>query len=1080
MSTVEQKIRSATLAVGGILRRGVVALALLVLAVPAAQVLAAPTIDTYIGGGNGDGSDAGDASIDPRGMIAVGPGAAADLYIADGRNNRVRRVDGRTGLIETVAGSGAAGFSGDGGSAVNASMNLPLDVARDSAGNLYIADTKNNRIRKVTPSGQISTFAGNGNLSFGGDGGKSTDAALYNPYGVAVGPDGYVYIADLGNNRIRKVGPANCVPGALAAPLGTGCVITTVVGTGTWGLSGDGGPALLATMRNPADVSFDGDGNMLIADWSNHRIRKVTNGIISTIAGGSYIMNGSVGDGGPALQAVLRYPTQVSSDAAGNVYIADSQQRRIRKVLASNQFIYTIAGTGTQGSSGDGGSAVAADMYDTWGVAVATNGSFWGTQTADTPKSQNNRVRFVQDGIIFSVVGGGLGDGGAAYDTVVDPRGGVTVQRSGGIADLYFADGTNHAVRWVDGATATMHTIAGTGFGGYTGNGGPATLAQLNTPTDVAVDQSGNVYVADSANSVVRRIDTRGTITTVAGNGSRGFSGDGGPATNAQLYNPTGVTVDNNGRLYIADNSNYRVRMVSSAGIISTIAGTGGSGYSGDGGPATAAKLQNPFDVAVTSSGIIYIADTWNHRIRRIDGNGTITTLAGTGYPGFSGDGQSAFSAQLNAPTLLSLDQSGTLYIADSYNHRIRSIATSGVITTVAGTGVEGVSGDGGPAIAATFSEPTGVAIDPASTTLFIASRDDRRVRIVSLGGGAAPTPTFTATSIPPTATPPSQATATRTPTKTNTATSQAVISGAITYYSNSQLVPGVSVNLTGPSNVTVQTNGQANYSATVPQATWSVEPSKTGAFGTAVSSLDAARVLQALAGLQHFTNQQRLACDATGDGTLSTLDAVYILQFSAGLIDHLPAAAMCGSDWIFYPSPNSAQNQQIIYPVLSGTCQQGAILYNPLAGSASGQDFDGILLGDCTGNWTAGAALRQRAGSTTVLAAAARKRAHGRFIVPIYVKTTSPFQALDLRLQYDSAATFVGATARGAAANAMTSVQATDGRLSVSLASAQEIDDRHGAIVLLEFRGAAPSVTLDGALVDEQPARVASRTRAH
>src|SRR4029078_8433094 len=154
------------------------------------------------------------------------------------------------------------------------------------------------RIRKVTASGQISTFAGNGNQTFGGDGGKSTDAAVYNPYGVAVGPDGDVDTADLGNNRIRKVGPPNCTPGN--ALTNGGCVITTVVGTGVWGYSGDGGLASAATMRNPADVAFDSNGDMLIADWSNHRIRKVSNGIITTIAGGGVIIDGSWGDGGPA------------------------------------------------------------------------------------------------------------------------------------------------------------------------------------------------------------------------------------------------------------------------------------------------------------------------------------------------------------------------------------------------------------------------------------------------------------------------------------------------------------------------------------------------------------------------------------------------------------------------------------------------------------------------------------------------------------------------------------------------------------------------------------------------------------
>lgn len=335
----------------------------------------------------------------------------------------------------------------------------------------------------------------------------------------------------------------------------------------------------------------------------------------------------------------------------------------------------------------------------------------------------------------------------------------------------------------------------------------------------------------------------------------------------------------------------------------------------------------------------------------------------------------------------------------------------------------------------------------------------------------AVPSSTPTFTQIP--------STPTRTPTRTNTGTSQGVISGSITYYSNSQVVTGAGVNLTGASAASVTTNSQGQYSATVPQTTWSIEPAKTGGFGSAVSSLDAARVLQLLAGMQRFTEQQRLACDATGDGTISTLDAVYLLQFSAGLIDRLPVAKLCDSDWLFYPLPGSEENQQVVTPaMISGACQQGAIVLNPLVGSAPQQNFSGILLGDCTGNWTAGAAFR-RVGSTTVIAGAARKGPHGRFSVPIYVKTATPFEALDLRLQFDTTASFVGATARGDAVGALTSAQAVDGELSISLASATSIDASHGAVVLLEFRGADPSVVLAGALVDEQAARVVTRERA-
>jgi uncharacterized protein (AIM24 family) len=338
------------------------------------------------------------------------------------------------------------------------------------------------------------------------------------------------------------------------------------------------------------------------------------------------------------------------------------------------------------------------------------------------------------------------------------------------------------------------------------------------------------------------------------------------------------------------------------------------------------------------------------------------------------------------------------------------------------------------------------------------------------------PTPTFTQIPGTPTRTP----TFTRTPSRTPTAQSGSA-SGAITYYSNNQVVPAAEVKLEGPLVTTVETNAQGQYAAAVPLGTWSIAPAKTGGFGSAVSSLDAARVLQALAGVQRFTDQQRLACDASGDGTLSTLDAVYILQFSAGLLERLPAANTCGSDWIFYPSAAATENQQLIYPALSaGQCQQGAIILNPLVGTVSGQDFDGILLGDCTGNWTSGMALRQRARGEAVVHAGFARRRQRDFVIPVYVKSAAPFQALDLRLSYDPAATFVGATARGQAASAITSTQNDAGRVSLSLASAASMAGNSGAVVLLRFRGADPKVELDGAMVDEELARVLTHRRAH
>jgi hypothetical protein len=218
-----------------------------------AEALQSGTIETYVGGGNGDGDAALNAAIDPRGLAISGPANAPNLYIADGKNNRVRRVDGGSGVIETVAGDGVNGYDGDGGEAQNASLRFPLDVAVDAAGNVYIADTFNNRIRKVGSDRRIVTIAGNGAQGYSGEG-VAAQESLNNPYGVTVGPDGNLYIADLGNNRVRKVSPPGCSPST--------CVISTVAGSGAGGYSGDGGQATSAAVNNPADVAFDAGGSM--------------------------------------------------------------------------------------------------------------------------------------------------------------------------------------------------------------------------------------------------------------------------------------------------------------------------------------------------------------------------------------------------------------------------------------------------------------------------------------------------------------------------------------------------------------------------------------------------------------------------------------------------------------------------------------------------------------------------------------------------------------------------------------------------------------------------------------------------
>jgi uncharacterized protein (TIGR03437 family) len=580
----------------------------------------------------------------PLGYVkGVAVDASGNVYAADSDNNIiVRFVPG--GQMTVVAGNGIGGFSGDEGPATSASLNSPVGVAVDLAGNLYIADGNNGRIRRVS-NGTIRTVAGNGNAGFSGDGGPATSAALSSPSGVSLDLAGNLYVADQGNNRIRKVSNGT---------------ITTVAGNGNAGYSGDGGPATSAALNSPAGVAVDPTGNLYIADFDNYRIRKVSNGSITTFAGnGNFAVSG---DGGPAIAAALSSPAGVALDSIGNVYIADLDNSLIRKV--SGGTITTVAGTiGQRAFNGDGGPALSASLYLPFGVAVDSAGDLY---IADT---FNYRVRGVSNGTITTVAGNGdfrfSGDGGPATSAALNT---ITLAADSG-GNLYITTALNNRIRQVSKGIIT--TIAGNGDAGFSGDGGPATSAMLNLPGGTAIDSVGNLYIADGFNGRVREV-SGGRITTVAGNGGFGFSGDGGPATSATLYLPGDVAVDSFGNLYIADYDNQRIRKVS-AGTITTVAGNGIAGFSGDGGPATSASLFRPVAVAVDSAGNLYIADQFNQRIRRMSG-GTITTIAGNGNAGFSGDGGLAISASLDSPNEVAVDAGGNVFISDQANFRIREV----------------------------------------------------------------------------------------------------------------------------------------------------------------------------------------------------------------------------------------------------------------------------------------------------------------------------------------------------------------------------------------------------------------------
>lgn len=1008
----------------GLRHKTLVAQVLLVCGILSASVLvrtargalAAGTISTFAGGSNGDGGPASNAIVDPRGVAACQrfPGGPTDLYIADGKGFRLRKVDGLTGVVSTVAGTGAAGFSGDGGPATDAQLSFPTDVTCDIAGNLYVADAGiNRRVRKIDAFGRITTIAGNGGATYSGDNVPATQVGLA-PYAVAVDGIGNVYVADADNRRVRKVD--------------TRGIITTVAGTGANGYAQEGQVAAQAALAFPTGVTLDAQGRLYIVDYGNKVVYRVVNGIINVFAGDYTPTFG--GDGGLAVKAQLYLPLRATVDSGGNVDILDYGNNRVRRVDTAG-YITTIAGNGTIGSTGDGGPGTRASFFPLRGVATDQAGNVYLAISVSLSDvwSTGNSVRVLNSsGIIQTAVGiSDNGDGAPATQAVIDPQG-LATDRGSAPQDLYIADSRNNQVRRVDGVTGVITTVAGTGSAGFSGDNGPALAAQLSGPSDVAVDRSGNVYVLDQTNHRVRRIDTRGYIATVAGNGVFGYSGDGGSAVNAALASPTGIDIDDVGNLYIADRYNYRIRKVTAQGVMTTFAGNGTynpAGPSGDGGQATQAQVGVPTDIVVAPDGSVYIAEYGTHRVRKVRTNGVIITVAGNGNFGATGDGGLAVNALLHSPYRVALDAQSNLFISDYDNVRVRRVdVVTGIMTTVAGTGSPGGEGDGGPATAANLYGPAGIAVDAAGS-LYIAQSASARVRVVAQAGGApqAPTATYTPTPLPSaaptrTATPPPTPTSTRTSTTTPTATptftatfthtpsatptntrtssptpsptwtpsatptrtwtptstwtktaipptatptTSSSVAGQILYHGSNLPVNAATVSFAtgatgqgGAAMMQTQTDFSGQFALNgLNSGDWQIEPQKAGDMGQAINAVDAVSALRAAVGVASLDTEQRLACDVNGDLRVTAVDALLMLQFKVGLISRFPVGLACNSDWAFTPQPATISNQEFTPPALSpGTCVAGSIGYHPLMGSASNQDFSAVVFGDCSGNW--------------------------------------------------------------------------------------------------------------------------------
>jgi sugar lactone lactonase YvrE len=660
----------------------------------------AQTIATVAGGGAGDGVPAPFASL--NGPAGVATDANGNVYIADQNNHRIRKVAAGNGVITTVAGSGTLGSSGDNGPATAARLNFPAGVAVDSGGNIYIADRDNHKIRKVVAlTGTISTVAGTGTAGFAGDTLSATAAMLNGPTGVAVDGSGNVYFADTNNNRIRKVagGVITTVAGngtatfagdnaaatlaSLNGPTGIALdsslnlyiadtynfrlrkvtasngTIGTVAGNGTPGLAGDNGSATLANLCGPSGVAVDANSNISISDTGNQRIRKVVAGVISTIAGSGpvsfsgsgCVTGGFSGDGGAATAAALDNPQGIALDANLNLYIADNHNNRIRKVTASNGIISTEAGTGSVTFGGDGGQATNAALSGPQGDALDASGNLY---IADTG---NNRIRKVDaaTGIISTVAGGGTrapaqADGGLATLASLAGPTGVATDASG---NLFIADTGNLRVWKVDALTNVITTVS----------------AALGDPLGVTVDGSGSLYMSDSSGT--------GSILSLT-NGTIAVRFRGSLIANT-VATPFGLAVDPLGAIQFADSQYNRVAKVLNGGALGGLATVAGGGTlapaQADGGLATLASLIGPTGIALDAiNRFLYIADKGNNRTRKVNtATGIISTVAGTGPGSFSGDGGLATAATLNSPTGVALDAGGNyIYVADTGNNRVR------------------------------------------------------------------------------------------------------------------------------------------------------------------------------------------------------------------------------------------------------------------------------------------------------------------------------------------------------------------------------------------------------------------------
>lgn len=709
-------------------------------------------------GHSGHWGPAAEAEIETPGGLAFD--SQGNLFLTEFWAGRLRKIDSR-GIIQTIAGTGEQLSTGDMGLAIDAALDRPIRIAADSDGNLYISEGYADRVRILRPTAQLWRFsvplgtsgesvvlaaAEDGSLrwnSFPLMQGMETTASNGNRYAFGKTASGFVVATFIpeqqtvelqegkavtlmsGEDGAWRIGDQVAANGYRHAEDGkeyllewTGeqwrlakYTIRTIAGTVD---VAEGVPATTARLFNPYDAAVDSDGNVYVSDSSNHRIRKIdTSGTITTIAGTGE--RGYAGDGGPATQAEFDTPKGIAINWIGEIFVADSRNDVVRKINRSGRI--TTINTNRP-------------LFDPFGLAL----DLFGNVLIAESHPRNHLVRRIDfRGNVTAIAGvagqrGGFnGDGSAAEARLYHPRD-VAADPAG---NVFVADQFNHRVRKID-PTGTISTVAGTGERGYSGDGGPAVNAQLSYPRGVLVDSAANVYIADSGNSRIRKVDPSGMIDTIAGASEASNLVNGGPATAARVSVPVRLAMDATGSLLVVEAGNDTVSRISPSGAIMPVAGTGEQIDRRNGGPASLAQFSYPRDIAADASGNVYVLDT--NQVRKIDTNGIITAVAGTGEYGYSGDGGPAIEAELEGPSVLELDAAGNMYLASSFRNRVRKIDVAGTITTIAGTGERGFSGDGGPATEAQLNSPRAIAVDSAGN-VYVADNSNHRVRKIDTSG---------------------------------------------------------------------------------------------------------------------------------------------------------------------------------------------------------------------------------------------------------------------------------------------------------------------------------------------------------